>query len=346
MRIPIPPEFWDPNTQQSLNACWQHEGFDEPGTYTPQIVESPSPEMLLLRSIIRPDTVNPYQAAERRMAARELYRDLLTDSTIALSDSLADFRDSLALTNDGILERCYMKLAEIPMLDSAASDSLRYLWWDVYAGILEQALQINDSVGGSDPLALREKRVNNILLGREKDHAEATVLQIDDYLASANPDSLLEALYNGEASSVISNQAEDDTLGAVAHSCPLEWGTVVYRCRATMVPDTIPFSHECEFVPVSPAPRYAEKEKQEPLSREVLVYPNPAKDQVNILLPDGHPHRICLFDITGRLLMVEKSNGNKLVQVSLNGIKQGIYLIEVSDQTGNILLKEKVIVQK
>ena len=58
----------------------------------------------------------------------------------------------------------------------------------ICSNILEEALAINDSITGSDPVTLREKRVNVILLGREKEKTDESLAIIDSFTASLNPD--------------------------------------------------------------------------------------------------------------------------------------------------------------
>ncbi|MCA6362702.1 MAG: T9SS type A sorting domain-containing protein [Bacteroidetes bacterium] len=69
---------------------------------------------------------------------------------------------------------------------------------------------------------------------------------------------------------------------------------------------------------------------------EFAVYPNPAHDMVIISLGEEHEVKtISLYDMTGRLLLREAVNNRTQVQLSLNGLENGVYLI----RAGNHLVK-------
>jgi len=58
---------------------------------------------------------------------------------------------------------------------------------------------------------------------------------------------------------------------------------------------------------------------------KVLIYPNPASDQVCILAVDGNVEReISIFSVDGRLIKTEKLNEQNVFHIS--GLNPGMYL--------------------
>jgi uncharacterized protein (DUF427 family) len=63
------------------------------------------------------------------------------------------------------------------------------------------------------------------------------------------------------------------------------------------------------------------------------VYPNPAHNVVIIRLGEDHQVKtIVLYDMTGRLLMQEAVNNRTQLELSLNGLESGVYLIEAGNK--------------
>jgi len=77
--------------------------------------------------------------------------------------------------------------------------------------------------------------------------------------------------------------------------------------------------------------------------RKFEIYPNPAKSCFSIHLPQTTDRlEIKLFDVTGKLVKVEKFKGSKDERISLAGIKNGIYFMKVND----MMIKEKLVVTR
>ena len=67
---------------------------------------------------------------------------------------------------------------------------------------------------------------------------------------------------------------------------------------------------------------------------EVVMAPNPATDQVN--LQSVQPMTdINIYDVSGRLLQTLKVNST-LVDLNLNGLRSGLYFVQVTDESGAI----------
>ncbi len=70
------------------------------------------------------------------------------------------------------------------------------------------------------------------------------------------------------------------------------------------------------------------------------IYPNPADDQIHIILPDVSDAVVKLFDTHGKLVKQFKSFGNN-IQLDVNELPKGVYYLEVQQ---GIVLREKIMV--
>ncbi|PAM96414.1 hypothetical protein B4N84_03055 [Flavobacterium sp. IR1] len=70
----------------------------------------------------------------------------------------------------------------------------------------------------------------------------------------------------------------------------------------------------------------------------VVVYPNPTSDIVNIVLTDNSNHHLYLYDNTGRLILNKFAEGNQ-DQISLKNLSKGMYFIKVVDSENKVDIK-------
>jgi uncharacterized repeat protein (TIGR03803 family) len=83
-------------------------------------------------------------------------------------------------------------------------------------------------------------------------------------------------------------------------------------------------------------------------TKQLVVYPNPAKDQLTIQLTNVSESRIYIVitDILGKMVQQERvvvnTNQNQ-VQVNISELKQGIYLLKVMNESGESVGSEKIV---
>lgn len=65
------------------------------------------------------------------------------------------------------------------------------------------------------------------------------------------------------------------------------------------------------------------------------VYPNPVRDRLNILLPEGADSRVVICDMQGRYLADQSATGNELLQLNLQDLPAGLYSISTYSAAGN-----------
>ena len=76
---------------------------------------------------------------------------------------------------------------------------------------------------------------------------------------------------------------------------------------------------------------------------EMIVYPNPSKGEVNILLPSNNYKEVSVLDITGRVVMTQtiKANGTGTERLDLSSLQKGMYIISAKGET---TLRKKVVI--
>ncbi len=79
--------------------------------------------------------------------------------------------------------------------------------------------------------------------------------------------------------------------------------------------------------------------------KPIIMYPNPAKDLVNIKLKNTISTKITLADISGRVVqIINLEEGQEEYQIDISAYSSGIYFIEVF-QDGQNVQSEKLIIQ-
>jgi len=80
-------------------------------------------------------------------------------------------------------------------------------------------------------------------------------------------------------------------------------------------------------------------------SAKLKIYPQPANSQVTIDVPlvEESQWKINLYDLSGRLVKNEDAFYGNNFSFSLNGLKQGLYIVELS--SGTKVFRDKIVVQ-
>lgn len=72
----------------------------------------------------------------------------------------------------------------------------------------------------------------------------------------------------------------------------------------------------------------------------IHVFPNPASDNINVILPETEPCLVSIFDINGKLVQREQYN-SKTIQLDIKALGKGVYYLRAELKSG--LLTEKFI---
>lgn len=76
---------------------------------------------------------------------------------------------------------------------------------------------------------------------------------------------------------------------------------------------------------------------------DIIVYPNPANDNMKIKNSFNVPAEISVFDMTGNIVTKEKANASSEINISTSSMNDGIYMI-IMNINGNFQ-SEKIIIQ-
>lgn len=74
----------------------------------------------------------------------------------------------------------------------------------------------------------------------------------------------------------------------------------------------------------------------------VRIYPNPAKELVNVNCPNGLKE-IEIFDISGQKIMIQKFNGENVVMLSKQFYGNGLFLMKITDSKQNFYMRKLLI---
>jgi hypothetical protein len=76
---------------------------------------------------------------------------------------------------------------------------------------------------------------------------------------------------------------------------------------------------------------------------EPIIYPNPAKEQINISFDSPSTGQICLLDLSGKVVLVEQIHGKEQT-LDLSAFNAGIYMLAI--QTDFYSAKKKIALEK
>jgi hypothetical protein len=78
---------------------------------------------------------------------------------------------------------------------------------------------------------------------------------------------------------------------------------------------------------------------------DIISYPNPASDFLNIKSKSGNKAKAQLFDISGRLVATEELVYGA-AKIDLTRFENGLYICNVTDENNKVVYTEKVTVSK
>ena len=83
---------------------------------------------------------------------------------------------------------------------------------------------------------------------------------------------------------------------------------------------------------------------EQDVNASMMIFPNPASDELRIKTTDGTVRSIEILDATGRLALSAPHSEGSVVQLSI--LSPGIYLVRALDGTGRALAQQRLIVQR
>ena len=63
----------------------------------------------------------------------------------------------------------------------------------------------------------------------------------------------------------------------------------------------------------------------------IIIYPNPINDYLNISNPDQKILNYEVYDVTGKLIIKENKSANSAIEIKLNSIEKGVYILKIKE---------------
>ena len=79
------------------------------------------------------------------------------------------------------------------------------------------------------------------------------------------------------------------------------------------------------------------------LTIQNIIFPNPAKEQINISFDAPSTGQISLIDVSGKVVLVEQIHGKELA-LDLSAFNAGIYMLAI--QTDFYSAQKKIVLEK
>lgn len=144
---------------------------------------------------------------------------------------------------------------------------------------------------------------------------------------------------------------DDDVaqLREIALRCPLDDGLAVHLARAALFTiDTLPkgYMNECELASIHNSG--SDKENKIEHDKSFAVYPNPNNGRMTVsyVLAEGETGIIRVHNTVGVLVMEQPLNASlSLMEVEMNGIGSGLYLLSVEVNTERKLTERISVVR-
>ena len=134
-------------------------------------------------------------------------------------------------------------------------------------------------------------------------------------------------------------------LRKLAWSCPKNKGWAVHVARNVLGQiGEYHFWNECEGAKYSPKAQKRLKLVEDTQS-SILIYPNPAKSELNLkLLVEEDQTLICFYNVLGSLVYCERLNIGNIHKIPISQLNKGLYIYRISVD-GEILKQGKQIIE-
>jgi hypothetical protein len=131
----------------------------------------------------------------------------------------------------------------------------------------------------------------------------------------------------------------------IAQQCPDQGGQSVFRARhfVAMINDSIEYDDAGVCLSQGILRTAGNKNIQQPC---LILLPNPARDEVEILLINYHEAKFNLriIDLEGKnIINSELKNGSSLNQISTEMLAPGVYIVEAIQQ-GEVICRTKLVI--
>ncbi|MBK7938397.1 MAG: T9SS type A sorting domain-containing protein [Lewinellaceae bacterium] len=313
-----------------------------------------------LDAVIAYDTLptDDFEDETRWKGAYRLYRKMLRQPALATYSSLySTFKatnDSLSTGRLAYIAERRDKLFNLDSLQHVAFENYRADLLDKVADIdtLEQQHQAGTSINQTQYNTLVQQRAttqNQLEQFMEAlDSVRQVRIQSLLQLNAAVTTSLTPDENHKTVNAITLNWLATDelsstdlaTLESIAEQCPLKGGDAVYEARAII-------SHfegiEYDDRDLCGTQNRQSRREKSPINNQIIVFPNPASDQINWTDPGGRVATIKVLNTLGQL-SVEITNTKP--PVGIVNLPQGFYVVQLFSADNTLLVAQKIQIVK
>lgn len=125
---------------------------------------------------------------------------------------------------------------------------------------------------------------------------------------------------------------------ALANQCPLEYGPAVFQAQAWIwsIDPMAWFTNPCETGGVNSGKMERISDLQDTSSELMMVYPNPAMDQIHVLSNASEAYHLRVFNSLGSVVLEMDCEGGKEIVLQVSNYPKGAYLLQVESAAGII----------
>jgi len=76
---------------------------------------------------------------------------------------------------------------------------------------------------------------------------------------------------------------------------------------------------------------------------DVLMYPNPASDSLQISISNNTLNNITIYDLKGAIVLSKSNISSSKKSIKTNSLKSGIYMVKITSEDGNSIIQKLVI---
>ncbi len=311
----------------------------------------------------------PYTVETLWRLKRELYRKLLTDSTLLSITLFEDFYNEMEASVTAQLEQLNGEQYEIMQLDQSIINNLNQnrITLDVQMALLAEQMELYRQAldAGADPSAYL-LNIQNIRLNMESlmtynrnvfNIADSSLVLTADNIRMVNEsiyssetieenEQLVNEIYLsvlGQEQTVFSQDAIDQ-LEFIAGQCPLAGGNAVFRARAilSLISDNYVYDD------VNICLQAGIVLRQSPKKPTANLYPNPANSSVTLIyeLPEGSNAELLLFNSVGKLqLKLPLNSETTRINFPTKHLTPGVYHYSVNSNNEFQLNGKLVIIR-
>ena len=309
----------------------------------------------------------PYTAETRWRLKRELYKKLLTDSTLLAIILFEDFYHEMESSVTAQLEQLTTEQYEIMKLDPSVINNLNQnrLTLDIQMALLAEQMELYRQAldAGAVPSAyllniqtIRQNMENVMNYNRNVFAiADSSLILTTDNIRLVNEtiytsetieenEKVVNEIYLSELGQDRLQFSQDaiDQLEVIAYQCPLAGGNAVYRARAILslisdnyVYDDINLCLQAGIIL-----------RQTPKKPTARLYPNPANNSVSLVyeMPKGSTAELQLFNSVG-MLQLKNTLSSEMTQMSFSTeqLTPGVYQYRVNFD-GDFQLNGKLVI--